>query len=77
MNGVARKNRPSAMITIAETRSSVSRWSLSVEPSFVAPSPRTMKIAEKLATNSSAGTSTRRSEASSISLGLTPETADR
>src|SRR3954467_11405437 len=38
-NGVSRKNRPSAMITAPATLSSVSRESLSVEPSPVAVIP--------------------------------------
>ena len=77
MNGVARKNSPSTMIVQPATSSSVWRCSLSDEPSAVAASPSTMKIAEKLAQNSRLGPSTLRSGALSRSFGMTPVTADR
>ena len=64
-------------MTPPDTRSSVIRLAFSDEPSAVAPSPSTMKIAEKLATNSRLGPSTLRSGARSRSLGITPVTADR
>ena len=65
------------MIMPAATFSSTSRLSRSVEPTPVAVSPRTMKMAEKLAMNRRLGPSTRRAGARSSSVGDTPVTADR
>ena len=76
-NGAATKKTPIATISTAETFSSVSRWSLSVAPTAVAPSPSRMKIVEKLSTNSRLGTSTRRAPpAARACSGVTPATAE-
>ena len=57
-------------------RSSVTLFWISAEPIAVALSPRRMKIAEKLATNSRLGTSTRRAPTVSSSDGFTPATVE-
>ena len=71
------KSTPMAMISAAEILVSVWLLSLKKEPRPVAVSPRTMKIAEKLATKSRLGPRTRRQPALSRSSGETPLTAER
>ena len=66
-----------AMISAAEILVSSSSLSRRKEPRPVAVRPRKMKIAEKLATKSRLGTSTRRQPASSSSAAETPLTAER
>ena len=77
MNSEATKSTPIAMISAAEILVSVCLFSSKKEPRPVAVSPRTMKIAEKLATKSRLGPSTRRQPASSSSAAETPVTAER
>ena len=66
-----------ATISAPEILVSSSLWSWRVEPRPVAVSPSRMKIAEKLATKSRLGPSTRRQSASSSSAAETPVTAER
>ena len=61
----------------AATRSSVTLFWMSAEPIAVAPRPKRMKIAEKLAMKSRLGTSTRRAPAPASSFGETPTTVER
>ena len=73
----ATKRTPIATIRAPEILVSSSLWSCRVEPRPVAVSPSRMKIAEKLATKSRLGPSTRRQPASSSSAAETPLTAER
>ena len=77
MKSEATKSTPMAMISAPEIFVSSSLWSCRIEPRPVAVRPRRMKIAEKLATKSRLGPSTRRQPASSSSSAETPVTAER
>jgi hypothetical protein len=77
MKRVETKKTPMSTISAPEILVSSSLLSCRTEPSPVAVRPSRMKIAEKLATKSRLGPSTRRQLAFSSSFGETPVTAER
>ena len=76
-NGVITNNRPSATMIDPATRSSVSRWSWSVEPRPVAVMPSATKTTVNERQNVSAGITTLARSPRWSSASVTPETADR